>query len=95
MVWGDTETLLATPTRPVTPAMRTLCIAAGRKDKLRPGDVLGALTGEAGIAGSAVGKIDLADHQAFVAVSTDYADKALAQLARGKIKGRRIPVRWA
>ena len=93
--WGDTASLLSEQLRPAAPAFRALCIAGGRKDKVRPGDILGALTGDAGIPGTAVGKIDLADHQAFVAVSTDYADKALAQLARGKIKGRRIPVRWA
>ncbi|OZB13385.1 MAG: ATP-independent RNA helicase dbpA [Marinobacter sp. 34-60-7] len=73
--------------------MRTLCLAAGRKDKLRPGDVLGALTGDAGIPGSAVGKIDVADHQCFVAVDAQWASKALAQLEKGKVKGRRIPVR--
>ena len=48
--------------------MSTLCIAAGRKDKVRPGDILGALTGEAGIPGAQVGKIAIFDFQAFVAV---------------------------
>lgn len=43
--------------------MSTLCIAAGRKEKLRPGDVLGALTGDAGIAGDKVGKIAVFDYQ--------------------------------
>lgn len=93
--WGDSAALLAAPLRPVQPAMKTLCLAAGRKDKLRPGDVLGALTGDAGIPGSAVGKIDVADYQCFVAVDAQWASKALKQLEKGKVKGRRIPVRLA
>ncbi|WP_303287403.1 ATP-dependent RNA helicase DbpA [Marinobacter sp. SS8-8] len=94
-VWGDTELLLAVPVKPVVPAMRTLCIAGGRKDKIRPGDVLGALTGEAGIPGKAVGKIDLFDHQCFVAVEKSQADTALSRLESGKVKGRKIRVRYA
>ena len=93
--WGDTEALLATPLKPVTPAMKTLCIAGGRKDKIRPGDVMGALTGEAGLPGKAVGKIDLFDHQCFVAVEKSLAGKALSRLESGKVKGRKIRVRYA
>ena len=93
--WGDTEALLATPLKPVTPAMKTLCIAGGRKDKIRPGDVMGALTGEAGLPGTAVGKIDLFDHQCFVAVEKSLAGKALSRLENGKVKGRKIRVRYA
>lgn len=93
--WGDTEALLATPLKPVTPAMKTLCIAGGRKDKIRPGDVMGALTGEAGLPGKAVGKIDLFDHQCFVAVEKSLAGKALFRLENGKVKGRKIRVRYA
>jgi ATP-independent RNA helicase DbpA len=95
VVWGDTETLLATPLKPVAPAMKTLCIAGGRKDKIRPGDVMGALTGEAGLPGKAVGKIDLFDHQCFVAVEKSLAGKALSRLEGGKVKGRKIRVRYA
>ena len=93
--WGDTEALLATPLKLVTPAMKTLCIAGGRKDKIRPGDVMGALTGEAGLPGTAVGKIDLFDHQCFVAVEKSLAGKALSRLENGKVKGRKIRVRYA
>ncbi|GIZ10955.1 ATP-dependent RNA helicase DbpA [Pseudomonas sp. NCCP-436] len=75
------------------PPMHTLCIGAGRKEKLRPGDILGALTGEAGIAGDQVGKITLFDHQAYVAVQRDVARKALQRLGEGKIKGRALRVR--
>lgn len=93
--WGDTHKLLATQLRPALPAMKTLCIAGGRKDKVRPGDVLGALTGDAGIPGGAVGKIDLFDFQCFVAVENEFAPIALQRLEAGKIKGRKIRVRYA
>ncbi len=93
--WGNTEELLAQAVRLVKPPMRTLCLGSGRKEKVRPGDVMGALTGDAGIPGSAVGKIDLFDFQCFVAVQTEWADRALARLESGKVKGRKIRVRYA
>jgi len=75
------------------PPMTTLCISGGRKHKVRPGDILGALTGEAGIPGNNVGKIDLFDYVAYVAVDSTIADKALERLLNGNIKGRRFRVR--
>ncbi|MDX5371604.1 MAG: ATP-dependent RNA helicase DbpA [Pseudomonadaceae bacterium] len=78
---------------PLLPPMHSLCIAAGRKDKLRPGDILGALTGEAGIPGDKVGKIAIFDYQAYVAVDRSIARQALQRLASGKIKGRAVKVR--
>ncbi|WP_339671731.1 ATP-dependent RNA helicase DbpA [Dasania marina] len=74
-------------------AMSTLCIAGGRKQKVRPGDILGALTGEAGIDGKAVGKINVLDYAAYVAVDNSVADKALGRLINGKIKGRKFKVK--
>jgi ATP-independent RNA helicase DbpA len=73
--------------------MITLCIGAGRKDKLRPGDILGALTGEAGIPGAQVGKIAIFDFQAYVAVERSIAKQALKRLSDGKIKGRSLRIR--
>jgi ATP-independent RNA helicase DbpA len=75
------------------PPMVTLWIDGGRKNKVRPGDILGALTGDAGIAGSDVGKIDIFDAHAYVAIKRGSADKALACLRNGKIKGRGFNVR--
>lgn len=73
--------------------MKTLSIAGGRKDKLRPGDILGALTGEAGgLKGSDVGKIEIQDHLSYVAVSAGVAQVALDRLREGKIKGQRFRV---
>ena len=95
VTWGDTGGLLATALRPLQPSMKTLCIAGGRKDKVRPGDVLGALTGEAGLPGNVVGKIDLFDFQCFVAVEKASAATALKRLEQGRIKGRKMRVRYA
>jgi ATP-independent RNA helicase DbpA len=75
------------------PPMVTLWIDGGRKDKVRPGDILGALTGDAGIAGSEVGQIDIFDAHAYVAIKQASVDKALACLKNGKIKGRSFMVR--
>ena len=72
--------------------MVTLCIEGGRKDKLRPTDVLGALTGEGGLAGADVGKIDISDIRTYVAVKSNVAPKALKRLQAGQIKGRRFRV---
>ncbi len=75
------------------PSMVTLCINGGRKDKIRPGDILGALTSESGISGDQVGKIDIFDRQAYVAIEGSTVDKALGQLVMGKIKGRNFKAR--
>ena len=90
---GDLASLTVPGGKPAAPPMVTFCIDGGRKNKLRPGDILGALTGEGGIAGSEVGKIDVGDAQAYVAVIRSSAEQALACLARNKIKGRFFKVR--
>ncbi|SDL67975.1 ATP-dependent RNA helicase DbpA [Pseudomonas indica] len=91
--WHELDSLKPKSDEPLLPPMTTLCIAAGRKDKLRPGDILGALTGEAGIPGAQVGKIALFDFQAYVAVDRSVARQALKRLSEGKIKGRSMKVR--
>jgi ATP-independent RNA helicase DbpA len=73
--------------------MKTLVIDAGRQDKLRPGDILGALTGDAGLDAKDIGKIDVYATRAYVAISRDLANKALERLRAGKIKGRNFRVR--
>ena len=79
--------------RPPAPPMVTLCIDGGRKNKLRPGDILGALTGEGGIAASEVGKIDISDFHSHVAIMRQSIEQALACLGRNRIKGRFFRVR--
>ncbi|MGE7958621.1 ATP-dependent RNA helicase DbpA [Pseudomonas sp. NPDC089530] len=91
--WEQIDSLKPQGGGPLLPAMSTLCIAAGRKDKVRPGDILGALTGEAGIPGTQVGKIAIFDFQAYVAVDRGIAKQALQRLNSGKIKGRSLRVR--
>ena len=74
-------------------AMVTLRIDAGRTDKLRPGDIVGALTGDAGgLAKDAIGKIDVFPTRSYVAVARGEAKHALEQLRAGRIKGRRFRV---
>ncbi|MCQ9424803.1 ATP-dependent RNA helicase DbpA [Pseudomonas sp. LJDD11] len=91
--WQQYDALTTKGGARLQPAMTTLCIASGRKDKLRPGDILGALTGDAGIAGKQVGKIAIFDFQSYVAVEHAVAQQALDRLNKGKIKGKSLRVR--
>lgn len=75
------------------PPMATLQLLSGKKDKLRPGDILGALTGEAGFAKEQVGKIKIGESCSFVAVDRRIAAEAERKLNDGKVKGRRIRAR--
>jgi ATP-independent RNA helicase DbpA len=75
------------------PKMQTLYISGGRKDKVRPGDILGALTGEAGgLKASDVGKIEIHDRFSYVALSKQVASMALQRLRDGRIKGRKFNI---
>ena len=74
------------------PRFVTLVIEGGKKDKLRAGDLLGALTGDAGLKGSSIGKIDIYDRQAYVAIETRFIDEAEKALKNGKIKGKKFSV---
>jgi ATP-independent RNA helicase DbpA len=84
-----------TPATPghLQPPMATLQILGGRKEKIRPGDVLGALTGDAGFEGSQIGKINVTDMVTYVAVARDIADQAVKKLSAGKVKGKKVKVR--
>ena len=77
----------------LSPPMVTLCINGGRKDKIRAGDILGALTADKQIPGKQIGKIDLFDKLAYVAVERPIAKQAFKILSEGKIKGRKFRVR--
>jgi ATP-independent RNA helicase DbpA len=71
----------------------TIAVDAGRQDKLRPGDLLGALTGDAGLPAAAVGKIDVFPTRTYVAIAREWHDRALRRLRSGKIKGRTFRIR--
>ena len=73
--------------------MVTIQLDSGRKNKVRPGDILGALTGDAGLSGSQIGKIDIFDMSSYVAVERTALRQALNYLAQGKVKGRTIRAR--
>lgn len=75
------------------PRMVTIQLDSGRKDKLRPGDILGALTGEAGLIGSQIGKIDIFDMSSYVAIERSALRQAMNYLSEGKVKGRSIRAR--
>jgi ATP-dependent RNA helicase DbpA len=83
----------AHPQAPLVAPFVTLAVDGGRKDKLRPGDLLGALTGEAGIPATAIGKIAVFPTRTYVAISHGLHDQALRRLRTGKIKGRAFRVR--
>ena len=72
--------------------MLTLIIRGGRKDKLRPGDIVGALTGDCGLSGDVIGDITILDRIAFVAIEREHAQDAYQGIKRGKIKGRNFGV---
>ena len=70
------------------PTLATLNIGAGKKDKIRPGDILGALTGDGGFDGNDIGKIVIHDTQSYVAVAREKAKAMLEFVKGGKIKGK-------
>lgn len=70
----------------------TLVIEAGKKAKIRPGDLLGALTQEAGIPNDKIGKIDIFERQSYVAIATTHIKEAHLRLKQGTIKGRKFSV---
>ena len=91
-VWQRID-LNAIKLNPLKAVWKTLVIDAGRKDKLRPGDILGALTSKGVIDGKQVGKIALFDTRSYVAIQQQVVDKALSMLRQDKIKGRTFRVR--
>jgi ATP-independent RNA helicase DbpA len=94
--WYSLDTLTETSTAPLLPPMVTIQILGGRKEKIRPGDVLGALTSEEGGAAytrEQIGKIQVTEFSTFVAVTRDVAKQACAKLNAGKVKGKSVRAR--
>ncbi|MDP2197241.1 MAG: DbpA RNA binding domain-containing protein, partial [Sulfurimicrobium sp.] len=91
--WHDIDELQGERGAPLVPPMVTLQILGGRKDKIRPGDVLGALTGEAGFTREQVGKITVTEQFTYVAVARNIAREAVRKLSAGKVKGKTVKVR--
>ncbi len=91
--WHPLSELQAASDEPLLPPMATLQILGGRKEKIRPGDVLGALTSGAGFTSAQIGKITVTDMSTYVAVERGIAHEAQRRLSAGKLKGKTIKVR--
>jgi len=91
--WHELDELHSEDEAKLVPPMVTLQILGGRKEKIRPGDVLGALTGEAGYTREQVGKITVTDFSTYVAVARNVAHEAVRKLSAGKVKGKTVKVR--
>jgi ATP-independent RNA helicase DbpA len=91
-LFEDAEALKIVNGFEMKPQNITLVIEGGKKDKVRAGDLLGALTGEAGLDGNSIGKIDIYDKQSYVAIEASKIDEAHEKLKNGKIKGKKFSI---
>jgi ATP-dependent RNA helicase DbpA len=91
--WHPLSELVPTGKGPLVPPMATLHIQGGRKEKIRPGDVLGALTADLGYTREQVGKINVNEWSTYVAVDRSIAPAAASRLNAGRIKGKSVRVR--
>jgi ATP-independent RNA helicase DbpA len=73
--------------------MATIQIIGGRKEKIRAGDVLGALTGEMGYTREQIGKINVNEFSTYVAVDRSIARQAADRLNNGRVKGKTVKAR--
>lgn len=80
------------PHRPALPPMETLHFAAGKREKLSKGDILGFLTQMCGLQAAEVGLIEVKDHYSYAAVGRKHVGEVLKIAREEKIKGRRIKV---
>jgi ATP-independent RNA helicase DbpA len=97
VVWNDLAELKTDDTvddaTELQAPMQCICIFGGKKDKLRPGDLLGALTGEVGLQKDQVGKINVFEFTTYVALQRGVAATALQKLSVSTIKGRQFKMR--
>jgi hypothetical protein len=102
--WADVEGVLneqtarvaEVPARPpvgARPAWTKLYFGVGKRDEAKPGDLVGAITGESGIAGGQVGKVEIMANFSLVDVDSQVADAVVARLDGAVIRGREVPVR--
>ena len=91
--WHPVSELVPTSKEPLQPPMATLHIQGGRKEKIRPGDVLGALTADLGYTREQVGKINVNEWSTYVAVDRAIAHQVASRLATTKVKGKSVKVR--
>ncbi|MDH2919296.1 MAG: ATP-dependent RNA helicase DbpA [Sideroxydans sp.] len=91
--WHELNELESSDDTPLIAPMVTLQILGGRKEKIRAGDVLGALTGDAGYTREQIGKINVTEFSTYVAVARNIALEAVRKLNAGKVKGKTVKVR--
>ena len=91
--WHPLAALVNSAAEPLRPPMATLQILGGRKEKIRPGDVLGALTKDLGLAAAQVGRINVNEFSTYVAVARDLGASVARRLAAAKVKGKSVKVR--
>jgi ATP-dependent RNA helicase DbpA len=87
------DTLKPSGQGPLVPPMATVHIQGGRKEKIRPGDVLGALTADLGYSREQVGKIDVNEFATYVAVERSVAAEVAERLNGARIKGKTVKAR--
>ncbi|KAF4530973.1 hypothetical protein B566_EDAN018998 [Ephemera danica] len=93
VAWHPLAELKPTGEGPLRSPMATIQILGGRKEKIRAGDVLGALTKDMGFAGSLIGKINVNEFSTYLAVAREAAPQVLKALNTGKVKGRSVKAR--
>lgn len=91
--WLGIQSIRFHQNRLVEPDFVTVCIDGGKKDKLRPGDILGALIKDADIPIDDVGKINVTATHTYVAIKTRSVKRSLKQFSEGKLKGRKFKAR--
>lgn len=93
--WSDAPSAPHPLPHPPAPPRSTLIVAAGKDKKLRPGDLLGALTATDGVQGAEVGAIEIDDRYSYIAISRGVAEKALRRIVEGPVKKRKVKARIA
>lgn len=93
LIWGNLQELTPSNELPSHPKMITLCLDVGKKDKIRAGDILGALTKDLALPGDVIGKINIFPMKSYVAIHNHHAKQAQQFLQNGKLKGCRVNVR--
>ena len=92
-VWGNLTKISQSRETPPLPSMVTLCLDAGKKDKIRAGDIVGALTKDAALPFDVIGKINVFPLKSYVAINNSHATLACQVLQMGTLKGRRVQVK--
>ncbi len=93
LTWGNIAEIPQSNSQPAAPTMSTLCLDVGKKDKIRAGDIMGALTKDLGLPGDTIGKINILPLKSYVAINNSHVTQAYKSIQNGKLKGRRVNVR--